>query len=68
MRISVPYEEAVDKCKASVVILRKDTYIKKVQSQIYGHIKECVDQEQILLLVDYEESCKKVQQNETQSV
>ena len=43
-------------------------YIKKVQSQIYGHIKECVDQEQILLLVDYEESCKKVQQNETQSV
>ena len=68
MRISVPYEEAVDKCKESVFILKKHMYIKKVQSQIYGHIKECLDHEQILLHLDYEESCKKVQQNETQTV
>ena len=64
VRISVPFEEAVDKFKQSVVNLKKHIYTKR---QTYNQIKECLDHGKVLVHVDYAEPYKNVQQNETQS-
>ena len=53
--------------KASVTVLKKHIYSKRVQNREYNRIKESLDHGEILVHVDYAESYKNVQQNEIQS-
>ena len=63
----MPFDEAVDMFKASVTILKKHIYSKRVQNWEYNRIKESLDHCEILVHVDYAESYKNVHQNEIQS-
>ena len=65
--IMLPFHEAVDMFKASVTILKKHIYSKRVQNQEYNRIKESLDHCEILVHVDYAQSYKNVHQNEIQS-
>ena len=67
VRITLPFDKAVDMFKASVTVLKKHIYSKRVQNREYNSIKESLDQGEILVHVDYAESYKNVQQNEIQS-
>ena len=66
-RITLPFDEAVDMFKASVTVLKKHIYSKRVQNREYNRIKESLDHCEILVHVDYAESYKNVHQNEIQS-
>ena len=65
--ITVPFDEAVDMFKASVVTLKRHIYSKRAQNRTYNNNKESLDHGEILVHVDYAESYKNVQQNEIQS-
>ena len=67
VRITLPFDEAIDIFKASVTVLKKDIYSKRVQNREYNRIKESLDHCEILVHVDYAESYKNVHQNEIQS-
>ena len=64
VRITLPFDEAVDMFKASVTVLKKHIYSKRVQNREYNRIKESLDHCEILVHVDYAESYKNVHQNE----
>ena len=53
--------------KASVTVLKKHIYSKRVQNREYNRIKESLDHCEILVHVDYAESYKNVHQNEIHS-
>ena len=57
----------VDMFKASVTVLKKYIYSKRVQNREYNRIKESLDHWEILVDVDYAKSYKNVHQNEIQS-
>ena len=67
VRITLPFDEAVDMFKASVTVLKKHIYSKRVQNREYNRIKESLDHCEILVHVDYAESYKNVHQNEIHS-
>ena len=67
VRITLPFDEAVDMFKASVTVLKKHIYSKRVQNWEYNRIKESLDHCEILVHVDYAESYKNVHQNEIHS-
>ena len=67
VRITLLFDKAVDMFKASVTVLKKHIYSKRVQNREYNRIKESLDHCQILVHVDYAESYKNVHQNEIQS-
>ena len=63
----MPFDEAVDMFKASVVTLKRHIYSKRAQNRTYNNNKESSGHGEILVHVDYAESYKNVQQNEIQS-
>ena len=67
VRIKLPFDEAVDMFKASITVLKKHIYSKRVQNREYNRIKEFLDHCEILVYVDYAESYKNVHQNEIRS-
>ena len=60
VRITLPLVEALDMFKASVTILKKHIYSKRVQNRVYNRIKESLDHCKILVHVDYAQSYKNV--------
>ena len=67
VRISVNYDEAIDRFKESVTQLKRHIYSKRSQNRFYNGIKESLDYGQILVHVNYAESYKNSQQDEIQS-
>ena len=61
------FDEAVDMFKASLTVLKKHIYSKRVQNREHNRIKEYLDHCEILVHVDYAESYKNVHRDEIQS-
>ena len=67
VRVSVPFDEAVERFKDTIISLKKHIYSKRAQNRIYNRVKENLDHGEVLVHVDYAESYKNSQQNEMQS-
>ena len=58
--ITLPFDEAVEMFKASVTVLKKHIYSKRVQNREHNRIKESLDHCEILVHVEFAGSYKNV--------
>ena len=61
------FDDASDRFKESIVVLKKHIYTKRAQTKHYNSIKESLDHGEVLVHVDFAESYTNSQQNEIQS-